>query len=741
MRVQESLFFLASKLKKELSVEEKRELLKQHLFHDEKPFWLEEMESCLSPLQGLSLFSLLATGQGERVLGPLPTSEKAKLISLLDALGEVEQFYAPLGGIVGYHETILRLLHQRKHPGSVNTLPKALRKSLFTRAENRFSKLLGYKQIRFRAPPFIDLSHPEDPLYKCAMIWAIEHLDEMAEIYTAGGAADRLDLRDEKNGEYLPAALLPFCGKTLLEYLIADLQAKEYVHYKIFGRQIVTPLSIMTSPEKENHTRLLAFCDEKSWFGRCRENFRLFVQPLVPAVDEEGQWGMQASCQPLLKPGGHGVIWRLAAQEGVFDWLKSRGKRKALVRQINNILPGVDGGLFAFTGIGCQRDLKMGFASCSRFVRTSEGINVLLEKKSGGKTSYCLTSIEYCDLDLYGLEDERASLWNPYSKYPANTNILFIDLEAVLRAVETSPFPGLLINAKKMKVVGKEGELEEKEMVRLESTMQNIADAFTSAEIPTEVYLTYNLRHKTISPIKRAAQGGALFETPEGCLYDLLKNGRHLLTEFCAFSVPELPSEEDFLKKRVPFLFFYHPALGPLYSMIAQKIQKGSLSLGSQLLLQIADLYLENLSLDGALQIKTEALMGHYDEEGLLHYSERTGKCFLKNVRIVNAGTNSSFGRGAWKRESPAELCEIILEEGAEFFAEDVTLKGPFCIGVPKNVKLTVEQRADGTLNWKEEPLFESTWNYRYTRDGENITVHLDQKKRADPRSARLCGV
>jgi UDP-N-acetylglucosamine pyrophosphorylase len=693
IKTEGSLSRLVSKLKKTLTNKEKKELLIEHLFSEGIPLWFTQIHPALSLPAELALLSLLATGQGERLLGSPPFEITGKFLSLLESLAEVERFYAPLGGIVGYHATTLQLL----------------RRQIFSSSKK--------SQIRFKAPPFIDLSHPNDPLPLEAVMWGIEALPHTAEIYTAGGAADRLGLRD------VPAALLRFCGKTLLEYLVVDLQAKEYLHYKLFDRQVTTPLAIMTSSEKENDARLLAFFEEKKWFNRGGKEIRLFVQPLVPALDEKGQWALQGPFQPLLKPGGHGVIWKLAEQEGIFQWLHCLGKRKALVRQINNIIPGVDGGLLAFVGLGCKGDLQMGFASCSRLVRTSEGINVLIEKKNEGNTSYCLTSIEYCDLDRYGLEDEPMSLWNPYSKYPANTNILFVDLQAVQRAVKQTPFPGLLVNAKKMKVLGDTGEWEEREIVRLESTMQNIADTFTEPHVPSRTYLTYNLRHKTISPIKRTWAEGALFETPEGCLYDILKNGRQLLAQFCQFSVPELPLEEDFLKKRVPFLFFYHPALGPLYSIIEQKLQKGSLHLGSLLDLQIADLYAENLAVEGSLQIKAEALMGHLDEEGILRYSNRTGKCHLKNVRIKNRGLGPISPQQAWKELRAMESCSIVLEEGAEFAAENVTLQGSFSICVPKNVRLSVEKGEGDVLIWKEEPLSQPTWQYCYMREGEKITV------------------
>lgn len=653
------LDLLAHKLSRKAAPKAKLALLNEHLAV--LPHWVEGVIPQLSEWEQIALLALFTSGQAERILEN--RLDLVKLKNLLEALVRVEKFYEPLGGIVGYQQKVLNLLEKQK------------------KNKNR--------GMHFLPPPVIDLSHPSAAHVQQAVSWGIEHLGDLAEIYTVGGAADRLGLQDEKSGDFLPAAVLQFCGKTLLEHLISDLQAREYLHYILFGKQITTPIAMMTSPEKDNHARVLAICEEKNWFGRPKESFRLFMQPLVPALNQMGQWGIQGPFQPLLKPGGHGVIWRLAEQEGIFDWFSSLGRTKALVRQINNVIAGVDLGLLAFIGIGCRRDLRMGFASCCRLVGTSEGINVLIEKKG----SYCLTNIEYCDLNRYGLQDEPMSLWNPYSKYPANTNILFVDLKAVREASKRDPFPGMLVNAKKMKYTRSDGVVEEEEMLRLESTMQNIADCFVEAQAPKESYLTYNLRHKTISPIKRALSGTAIAETPEGCLYDFLKNARELLTHYCHFSVPELPDEEEFLEKGPSFIFLYHPALGPLFSVISKKLQRGSLSLGSELQLEIADFQAQNLNVEGSLLIRTEAVMGHRDGAGILHYSEKRAKCRMKNVRILNKGiaSQSRNASSIWKADIlRQEACEIILEEGAELVAENLTLEGNVKIHVPKNTQLVL---------------------------------------------------
>ena len=108
----------------------------------------------------------------------------------------------------------------------------------------------------------------------------------------------------------------------------------------------------MTSHEKNNHSHIVEICEQCSWFGRPKEAFRFFTQPLVPAVNGKGDWCLFGPFKPLFKPGGHGAIWKLSRDLGVFKWLEELGRTKALIRQINNPLAGIDYGLLAFVGYG-----------------------------------------------------------------------------------------------------------------------------------------------------------------------------------------------------------------------------------------------------------------------------------------------------------------------------------------------------------------------------------------------------
>ena len=400
------------------------------------------------PEHELVIKSILAAGQGEQLF---KTFSEDKISLLLEQLSPVEKFYTSIGGIVGYQARMLELLAS-----------KAASKSL---------------KSTYHPPEGIDISK-ETPEVRKAIVNGIKMLPVMAEIYPLGGAADRLRLYDETTGLPLPAARLPFLGKTLLEGLMTDLQSREYLHYKVDGNQITTPVAIMTSEEKNNHRHILDICEEASWFGRSAESFKFFCQPMVPTINREGKWHLQGPMQLLLKPGGHGVIWRLAREEGVFDWFFAQGRKKALVRQVNNPVANTDYGLIAFTGTGCAEDKRFGFASCPRQVKASEGINVLIETPHSQGYKYTLTNIEYCDFKKFGIVDQPEKPGSPYSKFPSNTNILFVDLEAILDAISRCPIPGILVNLKNLSYRTETGHKKEEEVARLESTMQNIADFF-----------------------------------------------------------------------------------------------------------------------------------------------------------------------------------------------------------------------------------------------------------------------
>lgn len=688
---------------------EVQEVLKQN-----KP--LKELLQKLKASDAVIVKTVLAIGQGQRVFkGMHSLSNLSKAIEqLLQTLREIERSYDSIGGVVGYHLAVLRII-AGKH--------------------ERPSK--SHSSTSYDQPPGIDISS-DTPEVRRAIRWGITEMHQLTEIYPVGGAGDRLNLHDDISGEALPAAALMFCGRSLIEILIRDLQAREYLHYKTIGRQITTPIAMMTSQDKDNHKRIHQMCAERQWFGRPPNSFRLFEQPLVPVVTINGDWVVEGPLQLMLKPGGHGVIWKQLRDSKVIDWLMEMGCKKAIVRQINNPVAGLDYGLCALYGWGCHHEKAFGFASCPRLLNATEGMDVLIKSIDKDGVEYCITNIEYTEFERHGLQDLPASPKSQFSLYPANTNILFANLDTIARAIEKMPIPGMLINLKHFVHEVDANGVESKVLAgRLESTMQNIADVIVD-RYPTELhkvepkhlksFVTYNHRGKTISVSKKGyIEGESILETPEGCFFDILHNHYDLLKNYCKVDLPHMNSEQEYLQNGPAFLIDIHPALGPLYQVISQKIRGGTLANGAEMHLEIAELDLSQLHLEGSLIIYADTILGRHDSNGVIQYGDHSGKCELHRVTIKNKGINRQASNQYWKHQvTRQELCQILLHGNAEFFAEDVTFNGQYIIEVPDGHRMIAYMHGS-QIHYKLEKLSAPTWNWKYAFDDDDRIVLTKQ--------------
>jgi UTP---glucose-1-phosphate uridylyltransferase len=621
---------------------------------------------------------VIAIGQGPVVLRLPggPPEPPFKLQRLLAQLTAVDKAYDSLGGIVGYHATFLRLL----------------------------SSSSTKEQMQFFHPPGEDLTRPTSRVH--ALVRAgLDQLPKMAEVYPVGGAGDRLALRDERTDEPLPAAMLEFQGKTLLEGLIGDLEARELLYNKLHGDPVITPVVLMTSAEKNNSDHVQWICEDRNWFGRPRESFFLITQCSVPVITEHGEWVMQAPLELLTKPGGHGALWKLMEDSGAFDWLAARGRSKGLLRQINNPVAGIDYGLLAFCGAGFVGEKAFGFSACQRAVGAAEGMDVLFERQADGGYLYGISSIEYTDFAKYGIHDVPERPGSSYSQFPSNTNILFFDLQTIREIIRRSPIPGLLINLKqKVAFLDANGQRQQARAGRLESSVQNIADHLAlfhreradNPEVLTlPTYATFGERHRTISVTKKQyTAGSSLLETPEGCYYDILLNARELLVGHCGFDCPKLPSRDDFMREGPPFHCRIAPSLGPLYSVMGQKLRGGRLEPASELQLALAELDVEALVVKGSLLIRAGA-------EGAVR---------LSHVTIENRGIDWRVSNRFWQeRIQRQEALEIVVEEGGEFIAENVTIQGGQKIVVSSGIRAILS-----ATGLRREKLSGTPWSWQY---------------------------
>ena len=312
-----------------------------------------------------------------------------------------------------------------------------------------------------------------------------------------------------------------------------------------------------------------------------------------------------------MRPGGHGVIWKLMWDEGVFEWLKKRNRRAAIVRQVSNPMASTDATLFGLSGMGLSQNKAMGFASCERVVGASEGMNVVQHQRlaeNGTLTSrasgphptdlsvasgtgvvhaYGITNIEYTEFERVGLTDVAVHHNSSTSCFPANTNILYVALDTAKKAIEESIqvdgfgacLPGLFLNMRfltvdieqmcmaglifntKKRVSYRDemtGETKECLAGRMECMMQNLADSLVDrvhSKIDSEsmtadslsTFMVSNTRRKVTSSAKKKYKPGGSIRQTPEGSFWDLLHNAQDILHQCGMHVPEVSQYMPFM--------------------------------------------------------------------------------------------------------------------------------------------------------------------------------------------------
>lgn len=695
-------------LDKRLEILNKESTVNEFLAHSKT---LSRFIETATTEQEYVLKEIIAIGQGPVVL-KLPQESDIYLPhikQLANSLLPTERFYNIMGGIVGYHLTMLKLLRGQD-----------------------LGPFRDVIDVKYSAPPLTDIRE-RTPSVNQAILYALQHLAEIGEVYVVGGAGDRLNLRDAATNEPLPVACLHFQNHTLLHGLVRDAQAREYLHFKLYGNQVITPIAMMTSQEKNNHQHILNICKELDWFGRGEDAFFFFSQPGGPVITTNGDWSLKSPLTITMKPGGHGVLWKLIQDHKALDWFEQHGCQKLLVRQINNPVACTDYGILAFLGFGLEQGKSFGMASCDRLVNRPEGMSALIETRKDNVFEYRISNIEYTEFGKRGIKDTPKEPETEVSRFPANTNVLLADIDAIKEVLPKCPLPGLLVNAKTVApFIDADWNVTEVPAGRLETTMQNIADFMVDQydhPLPSEkhrelkTFATYYERSKTLSTTKNSLKDpNQIVGTPEGCFYDVLKNYHELLERHCGWTMPTLASPQQAIRHPT-FLTLLHPALGPLFSIAAQKLRRSSMSEGSELEIEGTEILIDNITLSGSLRILCNEALGHTEGSRSI-YSNNSGKCSLQHVKISNSGVDYENSGPLWRHDIIRhESLTIILHGNAEFHAENVSFNGNQIIEVHNGERLVAKAGANGGIAFERHSISSPSWYWNYRVDHDEIIL------------------
>lgn len=170
---------------------------------------------------------------------------------------------------------------------------------------------------------------------------------QLGVVLVAGGQGTRLGF-DHPKGMF-PVG--PVSQKSLFQIHVEKIVARLRRH----GVRI--PLYLMTSPA--THEETIAYFDENDRFGLPEEDFLVFCQGTMPAVDEAtGRVLLEQPDRIALSPDGHGGMLAAMARNGVLDDIERRGIRHLFYFQVDNPLVDICGPEFVGYHVLAESELS-----------------------------------------------------------------------------------------------------------------------------------------------------------------------------------------------------------------------------------------------------------------------------------------------------------------------------------------------------------------------------------------------
>ncbi|MCH2182889.1 MAG: UDPGP type 1 family protein [Mariniblastus sp.] len=160
---------------------------------------------------------------------------------------------------------------------------------------------------------------------------------KVAMVLTAGGQGSRLGFEHPK-GMY---PIGPVSGCSLYQMIIEKVLARA----RQFGSSI--PLYVMTSPP--THVESSNYLAEHDYFAYPADDFRLFCQGVMPAVDSENKIILAEKHSLFLSPDGHGGAVAALTNSGCLQEMLDRGVEFVFYGQVDNpLIQACDPALIGF---------------------------------------------------------------------------------------------------------------------------------------------------------------------------------------------------------------------------------------------------------------------------------------------------------------------------------------------------------------------------------------------------------
>ncbi|CAM9713899.1 unnamed protein product [Chrysoparadoxa australica] len=439
--------------------------------------------------------------------------------------------------------------------------------------------------------------------YKEAEKIGMEAVSKTGFVLVAGGLGERLGYNGIKLSLPVQVTTRTCYLELYCRYILA-LQER-------CGGSLELPLIIMTSQDTDEATR--ALLADNNNFGMKEGQIQVIMQDKVPALGDSTA-KLVTSGDPYeleTKPHGHGDVHQLLHREGIaksllgqgFEYLFFFQDTNALV--LNSILPAL--------GVSKSRGFDMNSICVPRKAKEAAGAITSLQHEDG---SSLIINVEYNQLDplLRATTSPEGDVNDPatgYSPFPGNTNQIVFELSSYCKVLEGEDM-GVVVEFVNPKYKDEE-RVQFKKPTRLECMMQDFPKLMSKELDNPNIGYTSLDKWLSFSPAKNSLDAGAesaasgvppgTASTAEAEYYE------QCVRRLQASTGAKIEASGRVEFEGVPFDLPPRVVLSPSFAVCSEDLEKKvsaglKVSSRSTLVIDGADIYLEDLELDGALIIK-----------------------------------------------------------------------------------------------------------------------------------------
>ncbi|OIW14508.1 hypothetical protein TanjilG_12101 [Lupinus angustifolius] len=427
----------------------------------------------------------------------------------------------------------------------------------------------------------------------------VQEARKAAFVLVAGGLGERLGYSGIKVA--LPAETTT--GTCFLQNYIESILALQEASSQ-GESQTRIPLAIMTSDD--THGRTLELLELNSYFGMQPTQVTLLKQEKVACLDDNDArlaLDPQSKYKIQTKPHGHGDVHSLLYSSGLLKAWYDAGLKWVLFFQDTNGL--LFKAIPASLGVSATKQYHVNSLAVPRKAKEAIGGITRLTHSDGRSM---VINVEYNQLDpllrASGYPDGDVNSETGYSPFPGNINQLILELGPYIEELtKTGGAIQEFVNPKYKDA----SKTSFKSSTRLECMMQDYPKTLSpSARVGFTVMETW----LAYAPVKNNAEDAA--KVPKGNPYHSATSGEmaiyranSIILKKAGVQIPD-PELKVFNGQEVEVWprITWKPKWGLTYSQIKSKVSgNSSISQNSTLAIKGQKVFIENLSLDGALII------------------------------------------------------------------------------------------------------------------------------------------